>query len=40
MAQALRTQRRHLESSTALWTLSALALAACGGGGGGGGCFQ
>ena len=37
MAQALRTQRRHLESSTALWTLSALALAACGGGGGGGG---
>ena len=36
MAQALRTQRRHLESSTALWTLSALALAACGGGGGGG----
>ena len=30
MAQALRTQRRHLESSTALWTLSALALAASG----------
>ena len=29
--------RRQLESSTALWTLSALALAACGGGGGGGG---
>ena len=26
--------RRQLESSTALWTLSALALAACGGGGG------
>ena len=29
--------RRQLGSSTALWTLSALALAACGGGGGGGG---
>ena len=35
MEKALWTQRRHLESSTALWTLSALALAACGGGGGG-----
>ena len=26
MEQALRAQRRHLESTTALWTLSALAL--------------
>ena len=37
MEKTLRAQTRHLESSTALWTLSALALAACGGGGGGGG---
>ena len=37
MEKALRAQRHHLESSTALWTLSALALAACGGGGGGDG---
>ena len=36
MEQALRAQRRHLESTTALWTLSALALAACGGGDGDG----
>ena len=36
MEKALRAQRHHLESSTALWTLSALALTACGGGGGGG----
>ena len=35
MTQALRTQRRHLDSTTALWTLSALALAACIDGGGG-----